>query len=88
MERPKWGSTGGAWSVQPAAIPDRVDVAAIRKAIPGRLTQQAFAKAYGFSFAAVREWEQGRKAPSRASRALLKLIRSNPQDVAEALAQL
>ena len=83
--RPKWGSTGGAWSVTAAKVPDLVDVAAIRASIPGKLTQEAFAKAFGFTFSAVREWEQGRKRPERAARALLAVIRSNPEAVRRAL---
>ena len=84
--RPKWGSTGGAWSVAPAKVPEVVDVAAIRASVPGKLTQEAFAKAFGFTFAAVREWEQGRKRPERPARALLAVIRANPEAVRRALA--
>lgn len=84
--RPKWGAGGGAWSVAPAIVPEAVDVAAIRKAVPGRLTQQAFAKAFGFTFSAVRDWEQNRKVPSRPSRALLAVILHDPEAVRRALA--
>ena len=83
--RPRYGSSGGAWSVEAARVPASVDVFAIRKAIPGGLTQEAFAKAFGFTFAAVRDWEQGRRKPDRSSRALLAVIASNPDAVRDAL---
>lgn len=82
--KPKYGSSGGAWSVRPAKVPAVADVAAIRKA-EGRLTQQAFAKRYGFTFASVRDWEQGRKKPSRAARVVLALIEREPEAVRRAL---
>lgn len=82
--KPKYGSSGGAWSVAAGKVPDMVDVVAIRKA-EGRLTQQAFAKRYGLTFGAVRDWEQGRKRPDRAARIVLQLIASEPEAVRRAL---
>jgi putative transcriptional regulator len=82
--KPRYGSSGGAWSVKAANVPDEVDVAAIRKA-EGRLTQEAFAKRYGFTFAAVRDWEQGRKRPDRAARIVLALIEREPEAVRRGL---
>lgn len=83
--RPKWGSTGGAWSVPAADVLEAIDVAAIRKAQPGRLTQQAFAKMFGFSCAAVREWEQGRRSPDTIARSYLTVIQRDPEAVRRAL---
>ena len=52
-------------------------MAAIRLALPRRpqpVTQDAFARRFGFSAAAVRDWEQGRRKPEGAARVLLFLI--------------
>lgn len=81
--KPKWGSSGGAWSVPVAQVEDELDVAAIRKA--ERLTQEAFAKRYGFAFSTVRDWEQGRRKPDRAARVLLTVIAREPEAVRRAL---
>jgi putative transcriptional regulator len=67
-----------------AHVPDSVDVKAIR-AKTG-MTQDAFAAHFGFSPAAVRDWEQGRRRPEQAARTLLLVIDYNPAVVAEALA--
>ena len=64
-------------------VPDHVDVRAIR-GIEG-LSQEAFARRYGFSASAVREWEQGRRRPERSARILLTIIRSDPDVVRRAL---
>ena len=48
------------------------DVARVRRA--EGLTQAAFAKRYGFSPSAVRDWEQGARRPGAAARILLALI--------------
>lgn len=90
--RPRYGSTGGPWSVAPAVIPEAVNVAEVRKAAGvalGRphLTQDAFAKAYGLAPATVHDWEQGRKSPNRAARAFLTLIAADPVAAARHLAQ-
>jgi putative transcriptional regulator len=82
--RPRYGSIGGAWSVAAASVPDLVDVAAIRNA-DGNLTQQAFAKRYGFTWSAVRDWEQGRKKPERSARIVLALIAAEPEAVRRVL---
>jgi putative transcriptional regulator len=49
------------------------------------LSQEAFAMRYGFSAAAVRDWEQGRRKPEQAARTLLLVIAHNPRAVEEAL---
>lgn len=87
MRKPKWGAVGGAWSVEQGAVPDEVDVQSIRLAdrTTGspfvRLTQEAFAKRYGFTLGAVQDWEQGRRKPGRTARILLELIRRDPAAV-------
>lgn len=67
-------------------LPSEVDVAAIRRrlgqVIGGQgISQAAFARRYGFSPAAVRDWEQGRREPSVSARVLLLLIDRNPHFV-------
>jgi putative transcriptional regulator len=52
--------------------PAAVDVRAIR-ARTG-LSQPQFARRFGFSVAAVRDWEQGRRQPEAAARVLLLVI--------------
>lgn len=64
--------------------PADVDVKAIRTA--QGLSQEAFARRYGFSPPAVRDWEQGRRRPEAAARTLLKVIQHRPDAVIEALA--
>jgi len=64
-------------------VPEDVDVKAIR--MKTGLSQERFALRYGFSRAAVRDWEQGRRQPGQAARVLLLVIKHNPKAVAEAL---
>lgn len=73
--------------IAPARVcnpPAAVDVRAIR-AQTG-LSQPAFAKRFGFTVSAVREWEQGRRQPEAAARVLLLVIASRPEVVDEVLA--
>lgn len=64
-------------------VPEEIDVRAIR-ASQG-LSQAQFADRYGFSAAAVRDWEQKRKRPEASARILLKIIERRPEVVQEAL---
>lgn len=64
-------------------VPASVDVRTIR-AKRGQ-TQQGFARTYGFSVAAVRDWEQGRRQPERAARILLAMIDRAPETVEEVM---
>jgi putative transcriptional regulator len=50
------------------------------------LSQARFARRFGFSPSAVREWEQGRRQPEAAARVLLLVIASRPEIVDEVLA--
>jgi len=65
-------------------VPENVDVKAIRKKTG--LSQEAFALRYGFSPAAIRDWEQQRRQPEQAARVLLLVIAHNPDAVTDALA--
>ena len=58
-------------------VPSRIDVRAIRAA--RQLSQDGFARTYGFSVSAVRDWEQGRRQPERAARILLAMIAHAPE---------
>jgi putative transcriptional regulator len=67
-------------------VPEAVDVKAVR----GRtgLSQVAFALRYGFTPAAVRDWEQNRRRPEQAARVLLMVIDRDPKAVDRALEPL
>jgi putative transcriptional regulator len=67
---------------RPVGAPD-VDVRAIR-AVTG-LSQAKFAELLAIEVATLRNWEQGRREPTGAARALLRAIRNNPVAVIEAL---
>lgn len=60
-----------------------IDVREVRAKLA--LTQKAFAEAFGVSLAAVRNWEQGRRAPTGPARALLIVVDKEPSVVARAL---
>ncbi len=65
--------------------PGGVSVRGIRAKLD--LTQEEFARRFGFSVGAVRDWEQGRKVPEGPTRTLLLLIEDNPDLVAAAVAR-
>lgn len=65
-------------------VPERVDVAALRKALG--LSQRGFAERFGLDVTAVHAWEQGRRRPDRAARVLLAVIAREPEAVRRALA--
>jgi putative transcriptional regulator len=65
------------------AIPDEVDVGAIRKGMG--LTRTAFCRRFGLDVRAVQDWEQKRRRPDRAARAYLLVIARNPSAVVAAL---
>ena len=67
-------------------VPTTVDVRAIRNR-RGQ-TQAVFARTYGFSAAAVRDWEQGRRQPERAARILLAMIAHAPEAVERVMREI
>ncbi len=64
-------------------VPEKVDVAALRKRM--KMTQAQFAKMFGFSPRALQDWEQGRRQPERSARVLLTVIDRDPKAVLKAL---
>lgn len=66
--------------------PDTIDVAAIRKSLG--YNQKEFANHFGFALSAIKDWEQGRRAPERATRIFLAVIATNPQVIEQALSRL
>jgi putative transcriptional regulator len=65
--------------------PDTIDLRAIR-ALTG-LSQAKFAELLGIELSTLRNWEQGRRAPTGPARALLRAIRNNPVEVIKALSE-
>jgi len=71
----------GAYGVH---IPAEVDLKAIRRRL--KMSQQVFAREFGFSIGRVRDWEQGRSPIDAPSRILLRVIEKEPEAVRRALA--
>jgi putative transcriptional regulator len=63
--------------------PAKVDVRAVREKL--HLSQSEFAARFGFTAAAVRQWEQGRRQPHGPARVLLTIIDREPKAVRRAL---
>ena len=73
---------------EPARVylaPDTIDVRGIRERLG--LSRLAFAERFGLAVAAVRDWEQGLRRPDPAARVLLMVIGSNPDIVANVVAE-
>jgi putative transcriptional regulator len=66
-------------------VPDKIDVRKIRTRLG--LSQESFARTYGFALSALRDWEQGRRRPERSARILLKIVEKDPEAVTRALAK-
>jgi putative transcriptional regulator len=66
-------------------IPEEIDTRSLRKRLG--MTQQAFADTFGFGLWTLRQWEQGRRVPTGATRAYLTVIRNDPDAVRAALAR-
>jgi putative transcriptional regulator len=50
-----------------------------------KLSQEAFARRFGFSVRTLQQWEQGRAVPDRPARILLRVIEQSPRAVERAL---
>jgi putative transcriptional regulator len=66
------------------STPRLPDARAIRRKLG--LSQQEFAKRFGFSLRTVQEWEQGRAIPDGPARVLLRVIEKSPKAVERAVA--
>lgn len=68
----------------------RVTEVALNEVVEARqstgLSQAEFASALSISKRTLQEWEQGRRAPSGAAQALIRIARKHPRIVREALA--
>lgn len=64
-------------------IPREIDVRAIRGKLG--LTQEEFARRFGFSVNTLRHWEHGRRVPEGPARAYLLVIDRAPKAVEKAL---
>jgi putative transcriptional regulator len=85
VERARAYARGEATEGFVAHVPAEVDVKAIRTKLG--LSQDSFGLRFGFSPAAVRDWEQHRRQPEQAARVLLLVIDRYPDAVYEALKQ-
>jgi putative transcriptional regulator len=64
-------------------IPHEIDVRAIRAKL--KMTQEDFARQFGFSVNTLRHWEQGKRIPEGPTRAYLLVIDRAPKAVTKAL---
>lgn len=68
----------------------RVTTVAINEVVEARqgtgMSQSEFASALSISKRTLQEWEQGRRSPSGAAQALIRIARKHPEVVREALA--
>lgn len=62
-----------------------VDIKAVRAKT--NLSQAGFARTYGLEVSALRDWEQGRRAPDRAAQTLITIIDRAPEVVARLLSK-
>jgi putative transcriptional regulator len=64
-------------------IPHEIDVRRIRTKL--KMTQEVFARQFGFSVNTLRHWEQGKRIPEGPTRAYLLVIDRAPKAVTKAL---
>ena len=64
-------------------VPPEIDVRAIRGKL--RLSQEDFARTFGFTIDQIKSWEQGRNRPLGGVRAYLMIIDRAPKEVIELL---
>lgn len=76
--------TRGERSPSREFVVDSFEVKAVRAATG--LSQDRFARVIDVQVGTLRNWEQGRRAPTGPAKALLKAIRNDPKHVLRALA--
>ena len=81
---------GGAWTEEDfakaewvAPPPSAAEIRALRARLG--LSQTQFARRFGFTVSALRQYEYGRRAPRGTATTLLRLVRADPDGVARAL---
>ena len=79
------GDSSGIAAVTEVAVPDEINIKAMRKNLG--MTQQDFASSFGLDLSALRAWEQGRRKPDRSARLYLMVVSHNPNAVRSALAE-
>ena len=68
------GATQAGYAVH---VPAKIDVKAIREKV--QMSQEEFARSFGFSKRSLEQWEQGRRTPTGASRAFFAVIAREPE---------
>ena len=68
-----------------APLPPTIDVKAVRSRTG--LSQDKFARVYGFKAATLRNWEQGRTLPDATTVAYLTAIKNDPVTIAKLVAR-
>ncbi len=71
--------------VHRVAVPNEIDVRAIRKRLG--LTQEQFAMRFALPIGSLRNWEQAKRVPHGPARVLLTIIDRIPNEVQGALAK-
>jgi putative transcriptional regulator len=84
VEHAKGRKTKARERIVVVEVPDRVDVAAIRKKLG--LGRAQFAARFGFSVRTLAKWETGERVPEGPARAYLTVIAREPEAVQRALA--
>jgi putative transcriptional regulator len=74
------------WPIDEAVVWTPLDIQTIRAQLG--MSQKIFATTFGFSVAALRDWEQHRRVPRGPARALLKIIDREPEAARRALSNL
>jgi len=81
---------GGAWRDEDftkaewvAPPPSAAEIRALRAGLG--LSQPQFARRFGFTLSALRQYEYGRRSPRGTATTLLRLVRADPDGVARAL---
>lgn len=71
------------WPSERAILMEPINVKAIRAKLD--MSQEQFARTFGLNVAALRDWEQQRRAPRGPARTLLQIIDREPAAVRRAL---
>jgi putative transcriptional regulator len=71
------------WPVDRATLMESLDVKAIRSRLS--MTQAQFARTFDLNLAALRDWEQRRRAPRGPARTLLRIIDREPEAARRAI---